>query len=372
MTAYLYVELNVFAQVIIVLIYMNIRHKNVKYLTDLYIYKALLITNFLVLFFDSLTWILDGETDSLLALIFSLSFFCYYLLHPVICLLWILYVDFEVNHDSTRTIKILIPLMLPTLISTVFCILSLFGNFYYYIDDNGFYHRGKYFLILPLICLSYIAYSFCYVIINRKKVYKPYLKSIICFAVPPCIGALFQIPFYGLSLIWIGMTISILFIFVSIQNEQINLDYLTGLFNRRQLDFYMHRLFRNKKLLIAGIMLDINSFKWINDHYGHPTGDEALKHTSQILKKTFGNSGFKSRYGGDEFVILLEVKERYELEEAIDRLQKNLKEFNDSGAFPCKIKFSIGADIYDPTTKQSEQAFIHHIDALMYKDKNKK
>ncbi len=371
MTVYLYLELNLFAQVILVLIYMNIRNKNVKYVTDLYIYKALLITNFLILFFDSFTWALDGASKPFPALIFSLSVFCYYLLHPVICLLWSLYVDFEINHDSKRIIKLLFPLMIPTLISTIFCHLSIISNFYYNIDNNGFYHRGRFFFILPILCFFYVVYSFCYVMIHRKKLYKPYLCSIIGLVIPPVIGTLFQFLCYGLSMIWIGMTISILFIFVSIQNEQMNLDYLTGLFNRRQLDFYLHRLLRKKKLLIAGIMLDINSFKWINDHYGHPSGDEALKHTSKILKNTFVGNSFISRYGGDEFVILLELKNRSELDEAISSLRKKLTVFNSSSVLPYLISFSIGADIYDPSSRQNEQEFINHIDKLMYQDKKK-
>lgn len=371
MAVYLYVELNLFAQFILVVIYMNIRGKRVTYLTDLYIYKALLIINFLILSFDSFTWILDGKKEPLLALIFSVSVFCYYLLHPVVCLLWSLYADFEVNHDNKRLIKLLFPLLIPTLISTVYCILSLFGNFYFYIDHNGIYHRGRYFLLLPILCFSYIAFSFCYIIINRRRIYKPYLKSLVSFVIPPIVGALFQILFYGISMIWIGMTISVLFIFVSIQNEQMNLDYLTGLFNQRQLDFYLHKLIRKKKHLIAGIMLDINSFKWINDHYGHSTGDDALKYISRILRNTLGVSGFISRYGGDEFVILLELKERSELEEVIDRLHRNLMEFNSTNTLPFILSISIGADFYNPATKQNEQDFINHIDTLMYHDKNK-
>jgi len=189
------------------------------------------------------------------------------------------------------------------------------------------------------------------------------------FAIPPFIGALIQIKFYGVALIWIGMTLSILIIFINIQNEQMYLDYLTGLFNRRQLDFYLQEIIQKNKANIAGIMIDLNSFKNINDHYGHNTGDEALKYTSLLLRKTFPCHSFISRYGGDEFVVLFEIKDKTDLEKSLSRLRENIEQFNNTNTIPYKINLSIGADLYNQTTKMSGQEFLNHIDSLMYQDK---
>jgi diguanylate cyclase (GGDEF)-like protein len=116
-------------------------------------------------------------------------------------------------------------------------------------------------------------------------------------------------------------------------------------------------------------MLDINSFKNINDQYGHYTGDEALKHASALLKQTFDNRAFLSRYGGDEFVILLEVESKHDLDEAINELRENVIKFNKMNMLSYEIDFSIGAGIYQKATFMSVQEFINYIDSLMYQDK---
>ncbi|MHB8130733.1 MAG: GGDEF domain-containing protein [Mobilitalea sp.] len=369
MQVYLYVEINIFAIIILLLIYMNIRRRSYKYLTEQALYMTLIILNISILIFDTFTWVLDGINTPFYKTILTLTTILYYLLHPVICMFWALYVDFQINRNKNRIKKMLYLMHFPVLFSTVLTLLSNFGNYYFYIDNYSVYHRGQYFMILPVISFAFISYATVYVLLNRRRIHKPYYLSLLMFAIPPFIGALIQIAFYGVALIWVGMTLSILIIFINIQNEQMYLDYLTGLFNRRQLDFFLQELIQKNKASFAGIMLDLNSFKNINDHYGHNTGDEALKYTSQLLKKTFPSHSFISRYGGDEFVVLIEIKDKIDLEKSLTRLRENIEQFNNKKAIPYEINLSIGADLYNYTTKMSGQEFLSHIDSLMYQDK---
>ena len=369
MQVYLYIEINLFAAIILLLIYFNIRHKTVNYLTEQKLYMALLILNALILICDTFTWVLDGTNTPVLRLILILCTVVYYILHPIIGMTWSLYVDFQINRNSYRILKMVYPMLIPIIISTLLSILSAFGNFYFYIDKNGIYHRGKFFMLLTAISFFYLVYSIIYIIRNRKRIQKSYFTSFLMFAVPPIIGALLQIAFYGLSMIWTGMTISILIIFINIQNEQMYLDYLTGLYNRRQLDLYLQDMIQKNKLNIAGIMLDLNSFKNINDHFGHNIGDEALKYTSEILKRSFHSHSFISRFGGDEFIVLLEVNNKEDLEKALVKLKENVQQFNATKALPYEINFSIGADLYDCKSMMTNQEFINHIDSLMYREK---
>ena len=87
-----------------------------------------------------------------------------------------------------------------------------------------------------------------------------------------------------------------------------NKNSLTGLFNRRlmlkMLKFEKNRSARNKKPFTL-IMADIDYFKEINDSYGHDTGDKFLIDVSKILIKSIRKSDIVSRWGGDEFLILL-------------------------------------------------------------------
>jgi len=369
MDIFLYSEINLFAAIILLIIYVNIRHKKVNNLCGQMLYMALLVADAILLFLDTCTWVFDGIPTPLLTFLLTISYVLLYIFAPIICSIWILYVDFLINRDNKRIKKLCLSMIIPILFSTLLSILSAFGNVYFYIDANSIYHRGQYYILPLLLCFSIQAYSIIYIIINRKRIHRPYIRSYLLFSLPPTFGGIIQSMFYGLSLVLPGATLSILFVFINIQNEQMNLDYLTGLFNRRQLDFYLHKLLLHHKSKIVGIMVDLNSFKSINDSFGHTSGDEALKYCSQILKDTFHHQGFISRFGGDEFVILLEINDENELPYIVEQLRQNLIHFSSTITLPYQIDFSIGAAVYNDNTKMSAHEFLNHIDDLMYQDK---
>jgi len=85
-------------------------------------------------------------------------------------------------------------------------------------------------------------------------------------------------------------------------------DFLTGLHNRKYLYETGQKLYENAKrehLSIVIAMIDIDYFKKINDRYGHEAGDLALKLLGGLLLKEFRNSDVVTRYGGEEFCIIL-------------------------------------------------------------------
>ena len=193
------------------------------------------------------------------------------------------------------------------------------------------------------------------------------------FVIPPFIGNALQSVFYGISLAWASMALACLIIFINIQNSQLYTDYLTGLFNRNRLDSYLqnHSRGNGRDSLLAGIMIDLNCFKRINDIYGHSVGDQALKNTGEILKKSFRESDFVARYGGDEFLVLFNIKCRQDLNSAVDRIKQNAELMNKKRQIPFKLSFSMGYDVFDNTSGITLNQFFKHIDELMYKNKKK-
>ena len=90
--------------------------------------------------------------------------------------------------------------------------------------------------------------------------------------------------------------------------EQANRDYLTNLYNRRFFNNIAQDFLNSAKRgnnPFSVIMLDIDRFKQINDKYGHSTGDEIIKLLALLLNKHTRNSDIVSRFGGDEFALLL-------------------------------------------------------------------
>jgi diguanylate cyclase (GGDEF)-like protein len=86
-------------------------------------------------------------------------------------------------------------------------------------------------------------------------------------------------------------------------------DALTGLGNRRYFDEQLKRAMhhaKRKDLTVGLIVCDLNKFKAINDNYGHDIGDQVLSHFAQALRVSIRDSDSVFRFGGDEFVILVE------------------------------------------------------------------
>lgn len=80
-------------------------------------------------------------------------------------------------------------------------------------------------------------------------------------------------------------------------NQKIYIDSVSGLYNRRYYDEQLSELCSAQAL----VMLDVDSFKMINDSYGHQTGDAALHMIAQAVKSCVRSSDAVVRYGGDEF-----------------------------------------------------------------------
>jgi len=104
-----------------------------------------------------------------------------------------------------------------------------------------------------------------------------------------------------------------------------HLDYITGLHNRHYHEVHLRRLIRRAKITgkpFSLIMMDLDDFKLVNDKHGHLTGDAVLKSIARILKNQTRDSDICSRYGGDEFVILLPDAEEKQAAHIAERIRE--------------------------------------------------
>ena len=102
-------------------------------------------------------------------------------------------------------------------------------------------------------------------------------------------------------------------------------DQLTGLYNRHFFEEEVKRLDVQRNLPITIAMLDVNGLKMVNDVFGHEAGDELLIKTAKILKEECRSDDIVSRFGGDEFVVLLPKTSEEQTEMIISRVQKALE-----------------------------------------------
>ena len=127
---------------------------------------------------------------------------------------------------------------------------------------------------------------------------------------------------------------------ITLKNQRDQLKYeafhdkLTGLYNRYQLDTEGYRKFTRAKRQNADftiVMIDIDFFKIVNDNYGHIIGDEVLKAVAKVLNTNRRVEDFVVRYGGEEFLILLEECDLENAEIKANTLRTTIEELHPAG-----------------------------------------
>lgn len=104
-------------------------------------------------------------------------------------------------------------------------------------------------------------------------------------------------------------------------------DDLTGLFNRRQVREMLNSAFEGARRYLHPLSLcifDMDNLKEVNDKFGHPAGDEVLKHMGEIVRKGLRRSDFAGRYGGDEFIIVFPNTQIEGASECMERIREAL------------------------------------------------
>ncbi|MCS6983617.1 MAG: EAL domain-containing protein [Leptospiraceae bacterium] len=149
-------------------------------------------------------------------------------------------------------------------------------------------------------------------------------------------------------------------------------DPLTGLPNRLRLqERFAEMVAHCRGQKIALLFLDLDRFKWVNDTLGHETGDQLLKSVAEKLRLCVREQDMLSRWGGDEFVVLLMAKDIYTFAEQIASCMLRAIEtpFNISGQ-EVLIHGSIGIAIY-PDHDVSLRNLLRKADLAMYLAKEK-
>ena len=157
-----------------------------------------------------------------------------------------------------------------------------------------------------------------------------------------------------------------------LSNEAMH-DGMTGLLNHK---FFEKRLkeeierSERYEQNFSLLFLDLDKFKRINDTYGHQFGDYVLKQTSKIIQKSVRNIDVVSRYGGEEFSVILVNANRIDAQKTAERIRKEieLNEFID-GNIKEKLTISIGIGIY-PADANNFNGIISFSDRKMYRAKN--
>jgi len=157
-------------------------------------------------------------------------------------------------------------------------------------------------------------------------------------------------------------------------------DALTGLANRRYCIEHLEReivRLKEKQALLSLLFIDVDKFKSINDTYGHRIGDQALCKVATQLQALCRQGDFLARYGGDEFILILNSGDTpnaspeslaLHAQQASRRILESFEKSQVDSSSPYRLSLSIGITISDPHQSSSED-IVRKADLAMYKAK---
>ena len=149
-------------------------------------------------------------------------------------------------------------------------------------------------------------------------------------------------------------------------------DELTGMGNKRALQSCLHRETERsirRKQPLSTLIIDIDHFKKVNDTHGHRAGDAVLKQFGSLIQKNLRKTDLSFRYGGEEFVLILEETDKEHALQAAERIRQAVQESN--FAFE-DLTIPVSASFGCATYKLGEtmDSFIERADQALYLAKN--
>lgn len=266
--------------------------------------------------------------------------------------------------------------LIPFFVNVILVIVNCFHPLCFNVTDQNIYLRGDFFWLVSAFGYCYLVAAVVFLLVFRKRLSKQIVISLAIGALIPSVALAVQLTLPEAEILWASASLSLLLIFLFVILENVELDPLTRLNNRRQLEYYYAYLSR-KKLSGGGrafsaMMFDLNHFKKINDEYGHVAGDEALRIGALALKAVAPKGSFLCRFAGDEFIMISEGDNpTLESEVRADLLSKEADIGKGKGQkFP--IHFAVGYYLFEGDKIPNFATFLDLIDERMYEDKHRK
>ena len=313
---------------------------------------------------DAITFSVDGLTGPGVRALAYVSNNIVFLSNMAIGPLWVMLISLHINGAVSKFQRLFMFIVCGVI--TALMIVNFFNPVIFDINERNVYTRGPLFMLKNLLEVILMADGVVIYLISRYRSGGVKFFPVLQFVTPIFICVCLQMFYYGISTIWVGIAVGYTSLMLALQNENIFIDKLTGLYNRYYLDKISGELKRKRKITM--MMLDMNDFKSINDNFGHSQGDDALVSLADVLEKTVGAEGTVVRYAGDEFVIILNNGDEDAAEKCKLQIKKNLEEFNETHKKKYKLSASIGVGVFD-LEKSNVDKILKKIDKLMYDDK---
>lgn len=289
--------------------------------------------------------------------------------------LWYLYFASLRQSPRLQTTRGKILCAIPLMLFAALMVVNYWTGWLFTISDTGRYERQPLEAVQIILGYGYIAAAFVQALhdyvhkeppVDRERYWFVALVSLVMLAFGMAQGLM-----VGRPILCAGITLALLMMYTDSMEQAVSIDPLTQMNNRRQLARYLTMKARNpgRAGQLYVLMLDVDNFKHINDHYGHVEGDTALVHTATAIKSVCGRFGcFAARYAGDEFILVCDGFEDNEIQRVTQCIHEALANAAQQAHLPYPLTASIGAHRYQPGT-DSLRDLIEMADRSLYETK---
>lgn len=367
-------ELNFFCAICLTIIFHSI-NRSYDHGTRQRFYLKTMRMAMLSFLLDAFWALSEGKLINVPPFVMFISNGLYYIAVILAGYWWLCYVEVALESKFLQSKIINKIAFIPVIFTVIGVIISYRHGFFFYIDSNGIYHRGKYILLHTVCCHLYTILVSGHALVRSLQT-KNYIKAkeyrvLSIFLFFPLSMGIIQIIVPQIPTVCVGLTLAYLYVYIDIQDLKISIDPLSGINNRNQLIKYLSTKIRNdasgENLFL--LMIDINKFKKINDTFGHVEGDKAIVKIAETLKKTCSSTNnFVGRYGGDEFIIVCSNSTEEKIKELENRIHSNLFEACTAADLEYDLSLSIGYAKYNASMKNIQE-FIAAADKMLYERK---
>ena len=304
----------------------------------------------------------------------------YFFSTTLMCYFWFIYFEYIQGSSFVEDRRRVRLALIPVFVMAVLLLINVFTGILFYVDDEGIYRRGTFFVVQYLLSYTYVFIT-CFRaflgIFNKKKfALRRQLIILSLFPLAPAGAGILQFIYPQLPLACAALSLSTLLLYLEWIEQMISVDPLTMLNNRKQLAYRFESWMHTHDTQDLYLMLvDANRFKHINDTYGHLEGDTALIRISDALRlgcRDYAGKSSISRYGGDEFVVLAwadRKKGEQEIRHLMESIHGHLKRLNSDANSPYDLTVCIGM------AKVTEQSVLKDVieeaDAQLYDQKRR-
>lgn len=286
----------------------------------------------------------------------------YFILTPLMGLVYFMYVITVIYEDGAIQKKMVVLGSIPGLLYLVLILLNPVSRNIFSLELQQGYTRG------PLIGMTYVIfYFYCLAsivltVINRKKIEKKIYRILASFPVLAVLVIFVQQLYPEVILSGSAATCAMLIIYLHLQNRQISMDYLTNVANRqallKMLDILNHRQSDKKYTLMV---VSLRDFRVINKACGQNNGDRFLKAVCEFLCSVETRENVY-RYSGDEFAVLLRGEDEERIRRDISEILSRMEQPWQVGNYRFNLAVVIGIIRYQDAGENLD----HTIDAIEY------